>query len=128
MKKSDFTKGQTVWLKYVGNRRGEVEISERTVKSIGSKYITVSLNRYKDVKFEIENNFIEHTDYRIQYSLYLSREDIEKENELRERRDYVRRVFRSEQLEFKLSEEDLNIICEIAKKYVKQITILYIKS
>ncbi|MFR3727703.1 hypothetical protein [Lacrimispora sp.] len=81
MKKEDFHKGQTVYLLLLCNaargKHGEELIREATVTAIGNKYITVSPGYYStNVRFEIENNFREHSDYSPEHKLFLSREEI----------------------------------------------------
>lgn len=85
MNKNDFKKGQKVYLKYIGDRRrGTIgSITETTVKSIGSKYITTTDgDSYAERKFDIANDFREfYTIGGTDYQLYLSKEQIEEENE-----------------------------------------------
>jgi hypothetical protein len=81
MKKEDFHKGQTVYLLLLCNaargKHGEELIREATVTAIGNKYITVSPGYYsRNVRFEIEDNFREYSDYSPEHKLFLSREDI----------------------------------------------------
>ncbi len=85
MNKSDFNKGQIVYLKYIGDRRYGVigDILEATVKSVGSKYITTINGDWNtERKFEIDNDFREsYTIGGSDYQLFLSRQQIEDENE-----------------------------------------------
>ena len=81
MKKEDFHKGQTVYLLLLSNaargKHGEELIMEATVTGIGKKYITVSPGYYsRNVRFEIEDNFREHSNYSPEQKLFLSREEI----------------------------------------------------
>lgn len=81
MKKDDFHKGQTVYLLLLSNaargKHGEELIMESTVTAIGNKYITVSPGYYRgSVRFEIEDNFRQYSDYSPEHKLFLSREEI----------------------------------------------------
>ncbi len=81
MKKEDFHKGQTVYLLLLCNaaqgKHGEELIMQATVTALGNKYITVSPGYYSEsVRFEIGNNFREHSDYSPEHRLFLSREKI----------------------------------------------------
>ena len=102
MKKEDFHKGQTVYLLLLCNaargKHGEELIMEATVTGIGNKYITVSPGYYsRNVKFEIEDNFREHSNYSPEHKLFLSREEIvnrlEKEELLAWFRDSFKSIF-----------------------------------
>ena len=102
MDKNDFQKGQLVYLKYIGDRRNGAigSITEATVKSIGSKYVTtttISGNGYFDVerKFDINNDFREHyTSGGSDHQLYANRQDIEDENESLEIGTLIRSLFK----------------------------------
>lgn len=81
MKKEDFQKGQTVYLLLLSNaargKHGEELIMESTVTAIGNKYITVSPGYYRGrVRFEIDDNFRQHSDYSPEHKLFLSRQEI----------------------------------------------------
>lgn len=85
--KSDFKKGQTVYLYVTGNeaRRTkpgiENRIREAVVKTVGRKYITVGYpdRQYFEAKFEIENDFRQFYEIgTINFVLYLTKEDLEK--------------------------------------------------
>lgn len=87
MEKKDFKKEQVVYLKYIGDRRhGNIgEIKEGIVKSVGSKYITISGGRWGEYKFEIDNDFRQYyTMGGADYALYLTKQQIEDENEMEE--------------------------------------------
>lgn len=126
MRKEEFKKGQTVWVYLVGNAaRGkkakEERIKEYEVISVGRKYITV---RPKiggwDVKFEIENDFREATSGCTDHLLFLSKEDIEVMLERQEKIRFVEQAFKWEnRIYSKLSDEDLDTIVDIARKYTK---------
>lgn len=72
------------------------EIVEATVKSVGSKYITtISGNWNTERKFEIDNEFREY--YTIgssDYQLFLSKEQIEEDNEAILLEDHLRNIFK----------------------------------
>jgi len=92
MQKSDFKKEQIVFLKYIGDRRhGTIgDIKEAIVKSVGSKYITVTLGRWEEYKFIIDEDFRQYYDIGGQdYELYLTRQQIEDENEALEITDFI---------------------------------------
>lgn len=80
----DFYKGQTVCLRAIpyGNafRRipygspPEAYLCPATVKSVGRCYVTV--HRYRDIKFDVNNDFHEKTDAVLEgYALYLTPQD-----------------------------------------------------
>ena len=100
MNKNDFQKGQLVYLKYIGDRRNGTigSITEATVKSIGSKYVTtISGDEYFDVerKFDINNDFREHyISGSSDHQLYANRQDIEDENESLEIGALIRSLFK----------------------------------
>lgn len=79
----DFVKGQIAYAKYIGYRRNDKigSIKEVIVKTIGSKYITVTINEYTEMKFDIENNMLEKTDYSPNYKLFSTIQEIEDDNE-----------------------------------------------
>lgn len=88
MVKEDFKKGQEVFILKTGNAaRGVQEnklIEKWIVTSVGKKFVSaarVSQNGIKgtNIKFDIERNFIQKTDYCIDYVLFLSEEDAKKE-------------------------------------------------
>lgn len=124
MKKEDFKKGQTVYILLVGNAaRNKTNlkdwIEEWEVLSVGRKYITAkSENGCRDAKFEIDNNFREHTKYSENYKLYLSREEIEKSVWRSKTKQYIilQAKWTSNTLN-KMSDEDLQKVLETFKKY-----------
>lgn len=118
MDKKDFQKGQIVYLKYIGDRRyGTLDsIIEATVKSIGSKYITViENNRNVERKFEIDNDFREYNNgYSAEYQLYINKKQIEEEIEAKEIGKLIKSQFENSwSNETKLSIEKLRKIKEI---------------
>lgn len=87
-------KGQTVYLKTQGNlvrySWGRYEkIIETTIRSVGTKYITVE---YCDIKFN-KDDLREKTDYCSDYALYESRQDILDENEYKQLRNKINVAF-----------------------------------
>jgi hypothetical protein len=84
-------------LKYIGDSRHGIigSIIEATVKSVGNKYITTIDGDWNtERKFEIENDFREY--YTIggsDYQLYLSKQQIEEENEVLEIGKLIRSQF-----------------------------------
>ena len=86
-KKSDFSVGQTVYLRIIPHsnewrrikdkdlKNPENHIIEATVLKIGNKYITVSIT-YRQLKFDVSDNFREVSEYSGNYELYLLKEDI----------------------------------------------------
>lgn len=80
--KKDFTIGQTVVLELTGNaarhRTGEELIIDKVVKAIGNKYVTVGWEDedYGDVKIRFEDGR-ESTNYSSNYTLYLTRKELE---------------------------------------------------
>lgn len=86
MKERTFTKGQEVYLKVIEGsniyRRlpkeanGKPDILKRliptTVTSANKKYVTVE---YENTKFEVENDYIEHSNSSFNYELFETAED-----------------------------------------------------
>ena len=86
MKERTFTKGQEVVLKIIigsneyrrlpKEANGKPDILKRliftTVKSMSKKYITVD---YKNTKFDVENGYIEHSNYSSNYELFETAEE-----------------------------------------------------
>lgn len=84
MKKSDFTKGQTVYLfiiegsnefRYVKEKPFSERIKPTTVISVGKKYISVDL-RGSTIKFDIDDDFLEVSNYSRNYKLFLDEQSI----------------------------------------------------
>jgi len=118
MTKNDFKKGQTVYLKYIGDRRNGTigSITEATVKSIGSKYITTINGQYDtERKFDANNDFKEYyTIGESSYQLYLSKQQIEQENEAKKIGKLIKSLFVSSWSdEMKLPIEKLRAIQDI---------------
>ena len=83
MTRNDFAVGQTVYLKTISLRKdcwNRERIVEATVISVGSKYITVTLNPENPnmwkFQFDINNDFTQKSNYSSEYKLFLSRQDI----------------------------------------------------
>ena len=86
MKERTFTKGQEVVLKIImgsneyrklsKDANGKPDILKRliftTVKSANKKYVTVE---YKNTKFEVENDYNEHSDHSTNYELFETAKD-----------------------------------------------------
>lgn len=125
MTKEDFYKGQTVYLLLVNNEaRGrtiEQRIKETKITSVGRKYIEVDY--CNGIKFEIENNFREKSDYCPNYVLYLSKEDIYADIKRTQKENNIEKAFRTWEYRLvrKFSDEDLDIVLNIAKKYVPDV-------
>ena len=89
MNEVKYTKGQTVYLfvvegsneyRYLKNPSNynekptmERRIIETIVKTVNKIYVTVE---YRNTKFEVEENYREHTNYSINYEIYPTREAI----------------------------------------------------
>lgn len=120
MKLSDFYKGQTVYVKESVYRKKEPIIHQVQVCSVGRKYVTVQFNSWKRVRFDATNNFREDTEYTPNLSIYLSKEEIERETERREKERKVENAFLWQyRMVYKLSDEDLDSILKICEKYME---------
>ena len=126
MKKEDFHKGQTVWIYLVGNSvRGnmtpEERIREWEVVSVGRKYLTArpkGADPHFNTRFEVENNFREHTIYSSHYELYLSKEEILYDIWRDRVESYISHFCRFERSNLrKMTDEDLQLVVDIFKKY-----------
>ena len=124
--KSDFTKGQTVYLYVTGNeaRRTksgiENRIREAVVRTVGRKYITVGYpdRQYFEAKFEIENDFRQFYETgTIDYILYLTKEEIYEDLGRGQLQMYIRDEIRTDSVMSKISKEDLEKIADIISKY-----------
>ena len=124
MKKSDFKKGQSVFLFRVGDAvRGRETVEDRilsaTVVSVGKKYITVDRGFSRLVQFEIDRNFRQRTDYAAEYELFLSEEDVYQSCKRNDMERTVRRAFDSyRNVLCYMSFDDLSAIYEILSKYI----------
>ena len=123
MKKEDFKRGQTVYLLPVrfmafDYLKIEKQIIETTVASIGRKYITV---KYWDgIRFDINNDFREVTNYSIEYKLFLSKEDIKEDFKRRKMEERVTTAFHfPTYVTMKMTFEELETVFNIVKKYSK---------
>ena len=88
MKKSDFTKGQTVYLFIIAGSNAHRDIKDKpfkerilpaTVLSVGSKYITVRPDKWNfdEVRFCVDKNFQQKYEAGgADYDLFLSEQDI----------------------------------------------------
>lgn len=118
MKKEDFCKGQTVFLRENDGRlHGKTWIVEATVVSVGRRYVTVKVYN-QNVRFDIEDDFRQVTEYNPRYVLYLSKEMIEEEDRRREKDlRFFRLTRESGRIPFVFSEEDLDKVLSILEKY-----------
>lgn len=122
MKKEDFKPGQTVYLIPVRMMkwdylRIEKQIRETKVVSVGRKYITVE---YANIKFDIANDFREVTQYAIEYKLYLSKEDIQKDLKRRQMEERISTAFHfPNHVARKMTFDELETVFNIVKKYSK---------
>ena len=124
MEKSDFRKGQTVFLLRIGySDRGRKTVQERimpaTVISVGRKYITVDRGFSCLVQFEIDREFRQRTNYAADYALFLDEKEIyrkiERENmerDIKEAFNWVSNVL----CEMKF--EDVQAVHRIISKYM----------
>lgn len=74
MQISDFYKGQDVVLLY--SDYSKTEILDAVVKTVGRRYITVSINAWRDIQFDSQNNFKEKTKFNSSYKLFLNRNEL----------------------------------------------------
>lgn len=122
MKRNDFTEGQKVTVLLVGDAARGIErpkdrIKTGIVKTVGRKYLTVSVN-YKDIRFGIDCGFRQaHYTGAIEYELFL--EDREAFDELW-RRSTILKLVRSNSWLQHLSLEDLKTVYGIAEKYMEK--------
>lgn len=123
MKKEDFKPGQTVYL--VPARlmaydylRIEKSILETQVVSVGRKYITV--HPYRNIKFDINNDFQEVTSYSIEYKLYLSKEDIQADFKRMKMEKQISTAFHfPSSITRRMTFDELQTVFDIVKKYTK---------
>lgn len=123
MVKTDFKKGQTVWLyltphayEYHKGMTAEERIRVGTVVSVGRKYITVHAS-YGEEKFEIENDFTHvHDSGCAKYILRTTKEEALLYGKREEMMGYILRKFEW-RIVNKMSLEDLETIENIIKKY-----------
>ena len=124
MKKEDFYKGQTVYLLPVrlmvyDYLNIEKKIVETTVLSVGRRYITV---RYlcDTIHFDTYNDFREATNYSVQYKLFLSKEDIQKDFKRRKMEDQIYAAIHYPKcVAKKMTFDELQTVFDIIKKYSK---------
>lgn len=85
MKKSDFKKGQDVFLlikegsnehRRIKDKPFENRILRVTVTTVGSKYVTVQLNHWEKISFDIADDFRQAYDCSEDYKLFLTEQDI----------------------------------------------------
>ena len=123
MKKEDFKPGQTVYLLPVrfmafDYLRIEKQIIETTVLSVGRKYIKV--NRCGGMRFDINNDFQEVTNYSIEYKLFLSKEDIKGYFKRKQMEERISTAFHfPNHVARKMTFDELETVFNIVKKYSK---------
>lgn len=124
--KSDFKKGQKVYLYVTGNeaRRTkpgiENRIREAVVKTVGRKYITVGYpnRQYFEAKFEIDNDFRQFYETgTIDFVLYLTKEEIYEDLRIGQLQKYIRDEIHTDSVMSKITKEDLEKIADIVSKY-----------
>lgn len=125
MEKSDFRKGQTVFLLRIGNSdRGRKTVQERimpaTVISVGRKYITVDRGFSCQVQFEIDRDFRQRTDYAADYALFLDEKEIYKHCERASMERNIRDAFRwTRNVLHEMSFDDVQAVHSIISKYME---------
>lgn len=105
MKKSDFKKGQEVFLyiadfsdqlRYMKNPTTIDRTETGIVTSVGTKYITVINKKNWEYKFEIDNNFLEHINAGSRtYELFLREQDIYKYVSAQKDYEFIKSYFNS---------------------------------
>lgn len=126
MTKSDFQKGQTVYLfivqgsnayRYVKDKPFVERIVPATVVSVGKKYISVAPTKYPNgekIRFNVEENFNQEvTAGSIDYRLFLSAQEICDDQESEILYDFIATRFNSYRNSGKYSLETLRKIKEI---------------
>ena len=122
MKKEDFKPGQTVYLLPVRMMKWEYlriekQIRETKVVSVGRKYITVECS---NIKFDITNDFREVTNFCIEYKLFLSKEDIQRDIKRRKMEEQVvNALYYHRHVTGKMTFDELETVHNIVKKYMK---------
>lgn len=123
MKKEDFKPGQTVYLlpvKFMAYDylRVEKRIIETTVLSVGRKYITVKY--CGGIRFDINNDFREVTNYSIDYKLFLSKEDIKEDFKRKQMEERISTAFHfPNNITRKMTFDELQTVFGIVKKHMK---------
>lgn len=123
MKKEDFKPGQTVYLLPVrfmpyDYLRIEKRIVETTVRSVGRKYITVDYAG--GIQFDINDYFREVTNYSVDFRLFLSKEDIQKDFKRRKMEERISTAFHfPNHVARKMTIDELETVFNIVKKYSK---------
>lgn len=124
LKKSDFSIGQTVYLRIIPHsnewrrikdedlENPEKQIVEATVLKVGNKYITANAN-YRSLKFDLTDNGTEATEYSKNYELYLEREDIIKDIIKERKSNEIRKSFEFSWQRNKFSYEQINAVYNI---------------
>lgn len=91
----ELKKGDRVWLKPFGNQaRYTKEPKQGTVTSIGSKFVTVSIEGNGDCKF-YRDGLSQATNYSTSWVIYESKEAIEVENAINKMNSEIYEAFRN---------------------------------
>lgn len=109
LKREHFAVGQKVGVINDGERR---EVLTGIVTSIGRKYLTVEINSYLTIKFNMENFFHEETKYSPTYWLFRTEEEAQAAFERSKMSWEIRRFHKWESL----PKEELKKIYEIISK------------
>ena len=124
LKKSDFSVGQTIYLRIIPHsnpwrrikeedlKNPENQIIETTVLKVGNKYITTGPD-YCPLKFDIKDDFKQASYYGTEYEIYLSAEDIVKEIKREEMFAEIREAFDFSYKKSKFSYEQINAVYNI---------------
>jgi len=104
--------GQKVFVKKVNNRARQYKdnldklVEEEEISKVGNKYFYLKdFDRYKFCREQFRDISI----YCSNYVVYLSKQEIEEENEFNQKLDYIRKIFR----EFGTPDIELNKIRDI---------------
>lgn len=115
---SDFKKGQIVYVKEYDFGQKEPTIHEANVVCVGRKYVTVKMNRWREIKFDASNDFRQVTDRTPTFYLYLSKEDIQKEMERKRKERKLEEYFTYRyRVIYELSDDDSEKMLAICEKY-----------
>lgn len=120
MDKKDFTVGQTVYLLLTGNEARYVDpdklIITGTVTKIGRKYITVAINEWREIQFDMTNGFRQNTECCIGYILFLSKDDIAAYHTRMDNIKYIDTFFREWSWSRDVLDEDIKDLANIIRR------------
>jgi hypothetical protein len=120
MVKSDFKKGQVVYIKYIGYQKSRFDdlLKEVTVVDIGRKYITTTFGEpHCSIQFNIEDNFRERSgQFSPEWKLYLNKEALNIEIESHNLIDFIKKHFSEYGSDSQLSLNQLRQIKNIIEK------------